>query len=93
MLSNRESAVAIPNRSTFPIVVVIQIRKVEIEKDNMADAGDDIVSLGTRIGAGIPPAPRMGSGSMLSSASGAAGTRNALYASVEGARQNRSTQA
>ena len=73
--------------------MVIRIRKAEIEIDNMADTGDDLVSLGTRIDAGIPRAPRMGSGSILSSASGAAGSRNASYASVAGARQDRSIQA
>ena len=58
----------------------------------MTDAGDDIVSLGTRIGAGIPPAPRMGSGSISSSVSGVTGIRNVSYASVAGARQGRLTQ-
>ena len=59
----------------------------------MADTGDDLVSLGTRIGACIPPAPRIESGSISSSASGAAGSRHASYASAAGARQDRSTQA
>ena len=61
--------------------------------DNMTVVGDDIVSLGTYIGAGIPPAPRMESGSMSSFVVGAPGSRNTLYASVAGSRQDRLTQA
>ena len=59
----------------------------------MTDTSNNLVSLGTCIGTDILPAPRMGSGSISSSASGAAGSRNALHASVAGARQDRLIQA
>ena len=69
------------------------MEKQKIEIDNMTDSGDNLVSLGTCIGAGIPPAPRMGSGLISSSVLGAAGSGNVSYASVAGVRQDRSAQA
>ena len=81
------------------IRVVIHIGKAEIEIDNMTDTSDNRVSFCTHIGAGLPPATRMGRGSISSTVTGVAGSRDGAYLSVAGAdtvrgvKQDKLTQA